>query len=255
MNMHRREAIRLQVRYAVLLSTAVFTGCAQFGTQLSQREIIHRAEPESIGSTSSDGQIVRANDSCCGDETGCMEGAQIEYGEPNIVVDSIGWFFGIPAKLLLWDRRAENHSISSNTVSAVQGYLNSNGMTDVKVRANQYAPIDEWKRLAKNRKVSPLWRFTAGAVTTAGYTIFPGRLFGHDNYNPFTNTVSLYSDIPVVAVHEGAYALDNHQHVYRGYIWFRSVYSGSEHLARIRGNADGSSLDSAFDIAGTGRRR
>jgi hypothetical protein len=48
------------------------------------------------------------------------------------------------------------------------------------------------------------------------YTILPGRVFGGDNYNPFTNTISLYSDLPAVALHEGGHAKDFAEKTYRG---------------------------------------
>ncbi len=39
---------------------------------------------------------------------------------------------------------------------------------------------------------------------------------GGDHYNPFTNTISLYSDIPAVAIHEGGHAKDFAQRTYKG---------------------------------------
>lgn len=151
---------------------------------------------------------------------------QVEYGRPNAVVDGIGWVTGIPEKILLWDRRAENHAVSEGTVNVVQQYLHDNSLTDVKVRVNQYAPVDEWRRLRENSNVHPAWRYTVGAITTLGYTLLPGRLFGGDNYNPFTNTVSLYSDIPSVGVHESAYALDNAMRRNRGLYGFTQQLDG-----------------------------
>ena len=41
--------------------------------------------------------------------------SQIERGQPHKVVDGVGWVFGIPSKLILWDRRAENHHVSAET--------------------------------------------------------------------------------------------------------------------------------------------
>ena len=45
------------------------------------------------------------------------------------------------------------------------------------------------------------------------YTIFPGRVFGGDRYNPFTNTINLYSDHPSIALHEAAHAKDRNNFV------------------------------------------
>lgn len=148
--------------------------------------------------------------------TGCVHSqkyidpgiADIEHGTPNPVVDGVGWVVGIPGKILLWDRRVDNHSISPQTERAIVEYINKNDLGDTKVRLNQYDPLGEWRRLSKNKEVGAGWRYTLGALTTAGYTILPGRVFGGDNYNPFTNTINLYSDHPAIALHEGGHAKD-----------------------------------------------
>lgn len=199
------------------------SGCAHLHTAaVTDRSVLHQVSGNS-------GAVVRANDN--GDCMGCAEGcagcsSQIEYGRPSKLVDGLGWFLGIPEKILLWDRRAKNHNVSQRTASVVHQYVQSEGLRDVKVRINQYAPAGEWRRLARNREVSPLWRYSIGALSTVGYTLLPGRLFGSDNYNPFTNTLSIYSDIPTVAVHEAAYAKDNADRTYRGTYGFAQYVPG-----------------------------
>lgn len=133
---------------------------------------------------------------------------QIERGKPRPVIDGIGWFFGIPGKLILWDKRVDNHNVSSATEDALEKYLADNDLQHVKVRINQYNPLDDWKRLTKNRTVGWPYRYTFGALSVAGEALFPGRLFGGDRYNPWTATIHLYSDVPSIALHEGAHAKD-----------------------------------------------
>lgn len=36
----------------------------------------------------------------------------MERGQPNVVIDSIGWVWGIPEKIMLWDRRVSNPVVS-----------------------------------------------------------------------------------------------------------------------------------------------
>ncbi len=48
------------------------------------------------------------------------------------------------------------------------------------------------------------------------YTLLPGRIIGGDNYNPFTNTINLYSDHAAVALHEGGHAKDFASRKYKG---------------------------------------
>lgn len=133
---------------------------------------------------------------------------QFERGQPRPVIDGIGWVWGIPAKIMMWDRRVDNHRVSPETEERLREYVAVNDLDDVKVRINQYAPIAEWRRLGGNKQVSPGWRYTLGALHTLGYTVFPGRIFGGDRYNPYTNSLYVYSDAPPMSIVEAAYAKD-----------------------------------------------
>lgn len=198
---------RTTLAAAILLST--LSGCAMLSPNALQTAATTFPDAHDV----SESATIRSQ-SCTDEGCGCQ--GQIERGEPHEVLDAAGWVFGIPDKLLLWDRRAENHNISADTEAAIHNYLTDHRLTDVKVRLNQYAPGDEWRRLRDNDKVAPGWRYTVGALSVIGYTVIPGRIFGGDSYNPFTNTVNLYSDVPSIAVHEGAYARDNDSREYHG---------------------------------------
>lgn len=141
---------------------------------------------------------------------------QIEIGKKHRYLDPVGNFFGIPAKLTLWDRRVDNHKISERTLLTMADYLESNNLGHVKVRANQYHPKDEWKRLRQNKTMSPLIRYTFGALSVARGAILPGRIFGGDHFNPYTQTIHLYSDVPAIALHEGGHAKDFSRREYQG---------------------------------------
>src|SRR5438445_8892434 len=91
-----------------------------------------------------------------------ITGDPIERGQSRPVLDGVGWVFGIPSKIVLWDRRVDNHSVSLETEAAIAEYLAINDLTSVKVRLNQYAPGDEWRRLVANSAVGPGWRYTLG---------------------------------------------------------------------------------------------
>ncbi len=146
------------------------------------------------------------------------EQPQIEIGKPQSVIDGIGWAVGIPDKILLWDRRIDRHKMSEPTILAAAEYLEHNNLPHVKVRANQYAPLKDWKRLTKNKTISWPTRYTLGALSVAGEAILPGRILGGDHFNPFTQTIHLYSDVPAIALHEAAHAKDftrrQHQEAY-----------------------------------------
>ena len=132
----------------------------------------------------------------------------IEYGSPRPVIDAVGTLIGIPDKLLLWDRRAKNHHVSHATSNSVNNYLSYRRLHDVKIRVNQYDPVGEWRRLIANDRIAAPWKYTFGLLKHAKYIFVPGRIFGRDEYNPYTNTVSLYSDMPSLGLAEAAYAHD-----------------------------------------------
>src|SRR5262249_30912111 len=137
-------------------------------------------------------------------------------GKPNAWLDGFGhYFFSLPTKLLLLDWKAENHDIPAEVEQSMEQYLRANGLHNVKVRLNQYGPGDEWRRLFKNREMPAGWRYTLGLLAVSFYTIFPERLFagfpfigGGDHYNPFTNTLSIYSGSRPIVLHEGGHAKD-----------------------------------------------
>lgn len=135
--------------------------------------------------------------------------AQLERGRSHALVDGLGHYVvSLPTKLLLLSWRVENHDVSPATEAALAGYLDANHLCHVKVRVNQYSVPGEWSRLFRNRNVGGFWRYTIGFLSVIYYTILPQRVFGGDNYNPFTNTISVYSDVGSIALHEGGHAKD-----------------------------------------------
>lgn len=158
----------------------------------------------------------------CGDlrteQDACLQPGepQVERGRRAPVLDTVGWVVGVPAKIIMLDHRVANHNVSAEVETTLQQYLTSNGLDRVKVRVNQYDPAGEWKRLTQNKSVAWPVRYTAGTFTVVGYTLLPGRVFGGDGYNPFTNTVNLYSDVPMLALYEGGRAKDYAQREYKG---------------------------------------
>lgn len=143
--------------------------------------------------------------------------AQIERGRPNRFLDGLGhYFISLPSKLILWNWNVENHKVSEETQKYIQDYLLANDLKNVKVRINQYAPGGEWRRLFKNHTVGWFWKIIFGIPTVFFYMILPERVFGGDNYNPYTNTISLYSDHPAIALHEGGHSKDFSKRKYKG---------------------------------------
>ena len=136
----------------------------------------------------------------------------IEYGQPRKVLDRIGWVVGFPARILPLNKKINNHHLSPETLDKLKSYLLRNDLADVCVYVNDYDPKGQWRRLKANQQISPGWRYSVGMLSLAGYTLLPGRIFGGDNYNPYTNTLSLHSDVPAMVLREAARAKCVHGH-------------------------------------------
>lgn len=135
---------------------------------------------------------------------------QFYIGEPHAFLDNAGWIWpeSLLRKLLLLDTSIDNHRVSPETVAVLERYLIDNELEHVQVLINCYKPGNQWSRLFRNRTVGGGWRFTLGVLSVVSYTIMPGRFFGGDAYNPYTNTIYLYSDNINVALHEAGHAKD-----------------------------------------------
>ena len=143
-------------------------------------------------------------------------GPQFERGRPNVVLDGLNHYvLSLPAKLMLWDWQVLDHEFPPESERLVRSYLETNRMRGVKVRHNQYAPFAEFGRLVANEEVGAGYRYTLGIFSWLRYTLLPDRLFaglpiigGGDHFNPFSNTVNVYSSDPGVLLHETGHAKD-----------------------------------------------
>lgn len=143
---------------------------------------------------------------------------QITFGTPHKVLDASGWIWpgSLVTKLLLWNYKMDSHTVSTQTVAAIRLYLDRNDLRDVKVRINDYCVGDEWHRTFRNKAVAPGWRYTFGFLSWLGYTTMPQRFFGGDNYNPYSNTINIYSDLKPVVLHESGHSKDFAGRTYKG---------------------------------------
>jgi hypothetical protein len=149
---------------------------------------------------------------------------QLEIGRPLPLLDWLNHFaISLPAKLVLLNPRLQDHRLPDAERRAMERYLDLNHMTSVKVRHNRYAPLDEALRLWRNQEVGSLYRASFGVLEWLRYTLLPDRLFGGtlllpagDHYNPFTNTVNVFSSDLAVLLHELGHAKDFQRRAYKG---------------------------------------
>lgn len=134
----------------------------------------------------------------------------VTRGKENKIIDALRSFFSWPAKLLLWNRTVGSGELHKDAETAVRLALDEGASPDTHVSINEYNPKLIWQRTFQNDKTSFLSKITLGTWSALIYTVVPGRLLygAGDHYNPFANTVVLYSDNLDVALHEAGHAID-----------------------------------------------
>ena len=144
---------------------------------------------------------------------------QIERGAPHGFLDFAGswlWPNSLFGKLILWNIKVQNHEISRTTEDAIRDYLAANDLAHVKVRLNQYAVGAEWRRWKHNYAIGGGWKYTVGVLNMLYYTVLPGRFFGGDHYNPYSNTINIYSDVSAIGLHESGHSKDFARRTWKG---------------------------------------
>jgi len=149
---------------------------------------------------------------------------QIEVGRPVPLLDGLNHYvLSLPVKLLLLNWHVLDHELAPEDRALLEYYFELNQLTSVKVRHNQYAPVDELRRLIANREVGAPYRYTLGLVSWLQYTLIPDRLFagvpvigGGDHFNPFSNTIHVYSSDLAILLHEAGHAKDYVRHESKG---------------------------------------
>ena len=141
---------------------------------------------------------------------------QIQRGKPRPIIDAAGRLLGLPNRIAIGDARVDNHEVSAETELEIVNYLEQNGLNSVLVRSNQYAPGDELKRMISNNKIRPFWKLTFGGYNFLKYTFLPGRLTGGDWYNPYSDSLHIYSDSSILGIAKATYADDVRRRVNPG---------------------------------------
>jgi hypothetical protein len=144
--------------------------------------------------------------------------AQVVVGKPNAFLDASDWFWpgSLLSKLLLWNGKVDSHEVSDETITTLTQFCREHELGDTMIRINAYSVGDEWHRTFSNENIHPVWRYPFGFLAWLEYTILPGRFFGGDNYNPFSNTINIYSDLKPIVLHEAGHAQDFARQRYKG---------------------------------------
>jgi hypothetical protein len=114
------------------------------------------------------------------------------------------------------DEQLAREERQMKVVQSASDYLDDNGLMGVNIDVREYNPKVQWSRLKSNTRIAPLWKYTGGTLAYVGYCILPGRAFGFDHYNSFTNTLSINSLSPPSAVFQAGYVKKIYDQRYPG---------------------------------------
>lgn len=145
----------------------------------------------------------------------------IAVGGNHPRIDSIERTVQYPAKVFRkWfpsSKPAEEPAaLRLQAVQSATDYLDDNGLNGVYVDVREYNPGGQWNRLQNNRSISPFWKYTGGTLNHVGYCVLPGRAFGRDSYNGFTNTLSINSTSPANSLLQAGYVKKLYDQQYPG---------------------------------------
>lgn len=93
-----------------------------------------------------------------------------------------------------------------DNLATAQEYMALHGMTEIYVDIRAYEPAEQWRRLRANGEISGFWKYTGGTLQHVQYCLVPGRVLRRDNYNVFTNTLSINSTRPEQTLYAAATA-------------------------------------------------
>jgi hypothetical protein len=183
---------------------------------------------------------VRILIACCAFFTGCVQ-KNYRYGitnpdllaklphTPNLItyggdhsrIDFIERAVYYPRNLIRsWfpssKPQADPETLRLKTVQSAIDYLDDNGLQGVYVDVREYNPREQWNRLRGNTRIAPLWKYTGGTLHHVSYCLLPGRAFGRDSYNGFTNTLSVNSTSPANSVLHAGYVKKLYNQRYPG---------------------------------------
>ncbi len=121
----------------------------------------------------------------------------------------IGTVLSVPRKLLYWDRNF-GRGLDAQRTRALLSMLEHQPLRGVLVRVNHNAPLDDLTRLFSDARVARRNNLAARVLLGAPLTVSAAlwsEFTRSDYYNPFTQTVVVYSNIDAVVAHE----LGHHQ--------------------------------------------
>ncbi len=145
----------------------------------------------------------------------------ITVGGHHPRIDSIEQTVQYPAKVFRrWFSPSkpfeDPDTLRLQAVQSATDYLDDNGLKGVYVDVREYNPREQWNRLQNNRNISPFWKYTGGSLYHVGYCVLPGRAFGVDSYNGFTNTLSINSTSPANSLLRAGYVKKLYDQRYPG---------------------------------------
>jgi hypothetical protein len=136
----------------------------------------------------------------------------IKYSFDDPISRGISFIGNLPNKLWFFSKDIGNYP-RQKTQDYISEYVKESGLENTTIRVGHSAVFEDLKRIKEEESVKNMSAFSrflyltyTGAVTLVGGLI--SKLTRSDNYNPFTKTAVIYSDVPAIAIHELAHAKD-----------------------------------------------
>lgn len=155
------------------------------------------------------------------------EGPIIERGWKILPLDLLARLLSLPDELMLWNRKFKNRNVSDKTLEDLRQFMIRQDLQEVKVRVNKAAFVDEYRRLFTNKKMHWTIRIFPGFFTTT-MSLITERIFAGDYYNPFNDTIHIFSDITPVVIHEAGHARDFDHQDNRGFYALMRMVPGMD---------------------------
>ena len=141
---------------------------------------------------------------------------RLTRGTPMPFVDTLANVLAVPNKILFLNADFESHQIDDAVEDSMRGFVAFHDIQGVRIRLNEYTPLGELWALLANGRVFIGLRLTIGLLSWLAYCLNIGRLFGGDHYNPFSDSVNMYSNSKSIALHELGHVLDFRRRTFPG---------------------------------------
>ncbi len=132
-------------------------------------------------------------------------------GDEHKFMDGLRGALDWPYRVVARKPKPASYAPTEAQQQTILSYLEENDLADVQVEFHYFSPSHRWRRLRENQGVASGWKYSFGLLSLAGYTIFPGRVFGTTSYDPYSNCLQVNNNRAYESLEEAAEAKVAHR--------------------------------------------